>query len=287
MPYCKECGQYFRRITRTHLAKHNMTTKDYQEKYPAAELIDSDLKYEYGKKAREDHPMKYQENKDKISRALTGKPMTEKTKQKLREARLGVSWGNHTEEFKQKMSEKAYYIMKNNWLSGKMSNAHSDEANQKRSKTMQGNTNWLNSPHNKGVKLNLTDEQKKNRSYKACLRYVNFETNKMNTSLEKKFIEWLMKKEIAYQQQYMLEDKKGCWVYDFFLPDFNALIEVDGIFWHTKKQQFNRDKIKSNIAVNQGFEFLRIDEDHWNPEKLFDDDCTNWSLALLDSRITY
>lgn len=43
MPKCLECGLGFRRVTNTHLARHDMTMQDYARKYPDAAFDDPDL----------------------------------------------------------------------------------------------------------------------------------------------------------------------------------------------------------------------------------------------------
>ena len=41
---CEECGQEFYKITESHLKKHNLTTKEYIEKYPDACLKSKEIK---------------------------------------------------------------------------------------------------------------------------------------------------------------------------------------------------------------------------------------------------
>jgi len=41
---CEECGQEFYKITESHLKKHNLTTKEYIEKYPDASLKSKEIK---------------------------------------------------------------------------------------------------------------------------------------------------------------------------------------------------------------------------------------------------
>ena len=63
--------------------------------------------------------------------------------------------------------------------------------------------------------------------------------------------------------------------YDFYLPEFNLLIEIDGTYWHGKevetrylnKQQWKtrlNDKFKNILAKSRGYKLLRIWSDEIN-----------------------
>ena len=52
---CLLCEKEFKRITRTHLKTHNVTTDEYINKFPNAEIISEDLKISYGKYFRENN----------------------------------------------------------------------------------------------------------------------------------------------------------------------------------------------------------------------------------------
>ena len=59
-------------------------------------------------------------------------------------------------------------------------------------------------------------------------------------------------------------------IYDFYLPEHNILIEVDGDFWHchpekfplpeckTQKINIENDKLKTQWAINNGYKLLRF-----------------------------
>jgi len=40
---------------------------------------------------------------------------------------------------------------------------------------------------------------------------------------------------------------------DFFLPDFNMIIECDGIYWHSKPDYIKRDKRKRDYLKRKGY----------------------------------
>ena len=110
-------------------------------------------------------------------------------------------------------------------------------------------------------------------SEKAMQRVVK--TDKNHTSkLEKTFANILALLDIKYQQFFYAKTIKA--FYDFYLPDHNILIEVDGDFWHchpdkfpeavyeTQKRSVVRDKVKNQWAVDNGYTLLRFWEDDIN-----------------------
>lgn len=94
------------------------------------------------------------------------------------------------------------------------------------------------------------------------------------SQLEYKFETLLDLLEINYIHSFYISSIKK--IYDFYLPDYNILIEVDGDFWHCnplnypnptcKTQEINllNDKIKNEYAENNGYKLLRFWEDDIN-----------------------
>ncbi len=77
---------------------------------------------------------------------------------------------------------------------------------------------------------------------------------------------------IIYEPQYILETDRGIRLYDFFIPEMNTLLEVDGIYWHGKitpveklkpyqVRTIENDKFKTETATERGFNLVRIWED--------------------------
>ena len=84
----------------------------------------------------------------------------------------------------------------------------------------------------------------------------------------------LEKYSIKYKSQFYLMYKKGFKkIYDFCLPEYNILIEVDGYYWHSKnirdediknerlKKVRENDKIKDKLALENNYNLIRIWED--------------------------
>ena len=89
--------------------------------------------------------------------------------------------------------------------------------------------------------------------------------NSYNTAPERQVKAILERLDIKYQQQFPLRRK----FYDFYLPDYNVLLEVDGVYWHGKnltfeekspvqKRSHRNDEYKDALAKIYGFTLLRI-----------------------------
>ena len=95
--------------------------------------------------------------------------------------------------------------------------------------------------------------------------------------------------DIPFQEEYIIK----YWSFDFFLNDFNILIEVDGDYYHsnpifytkpkTKTQKINhyRDKKKNEFCESNGYNLIRIWENDIinNKENLI---CKLKKLFVLD-----
>lgn len=100
------------------------------------------------------------------------------------------------------------------------------------------------------------------------------------SKLEKKFAkEFLEKLGVKYEEQFEAKDIKR--FYDFFLPDYRVLIEIDGDFYHgygklheeknpMQKKNARVDEIKNEWAAMHGIPLIRIWEHEINetPEKV-------------------
>lgn len=95
---------------------------------------------------------------------------------------------------------------------------------------------------------------------------------KFGSHLEEKFAQILNKAGIRWIGQYGLQRKR----YDFFLPEYSLLVEIDGNYIHTnskegfhidkkfKKKIFRNDALKNIMAKQAGFKLIRI----WESELL-------------------
>lgn len=96
---------------------------------------------------------------------------------------------------------------------------------------------------------------------------------------------YLTDNDLVFDQQFVIESK-GAWVYDFYIPSLNLLLEVDGEYWHSSARAINRDKIKEQIARRTGMRFLRISDRDWKPELIHGSDADQiaHNKALIENR---
>lgn len=100
------------------------------------------------------------------------------------------------------------------------------------------------------------------------------EPKNIKTKPELEFKKILEENEINFIFQKSVQWKHGWkkW-YDFYIPQYNILIEIDGIYWHGKNvntkdlnsQQWNtrkNDKLKNYLAKVRGYNLIRI----WSDE---------------------
>ena len=90
------------------------------------------------------------------------------------------------------------------------------------------------------------------------------------SSLEEHIIKILQKEKIKFQREKTYPDLKfGYYRFDFFLPQYNLLIEVDGVqhykfskLFHKKRQDFlkaqERDRRKNSYALSHNIPLYRI-----------------------------
>jgi very-short-patch-repair endonuclease len=97
------------------------------------------------------------------------------------------------------------------------------------------------------------------------------------SNLEYKFEGLLQLENIKYIHSFYIKRPGFNKIYDFYLPNCNTLIEVDGDFWHCnpntkfklpeyKSQEINiiNDEIKNNWALDNGYKLLRFWESDIN-----------------------
>jgi len=89
---------------------------------------------------------------------------------------------------------------------------------------------------------------------------------KMN-GLETRFSKILIDIVVKFKSQYVLKDK----IYDFYLPEYGILIEVDGDYYHCNPRKYPRgainkmqrknirnDNYKDSLAKAWGFQLIRV-----------------------------
>lgn len=76
------------------------------------------------------------------------------------------------------------------------------------------------------------------------------------TSIEVKFMEVCAKYGIEYKRQYNIE--KHGHQYDFYIPDFNLLVEMDGEYFHNMEKQKIKDIQQVEKSIELGYNIIRI-----------------------------
>lgn len=129
-----------------------------------------------------------------------------------------------------------------------------------------------------GYKRKKTKFRMRQSNGKTLRTHPKFGTSKLEKYFETEF---LKKLNINYQWQFEAKDIQRS--YDFYLPEHNLLIEVDGDYYHvnpeiyegkkltpTQKHDMWVDKLKNEWALLHGIPLLRIWENdiRKNPEKV-------------------
>ena len=129
-------------------------------------------------------------------------------------------------------------------------------------------------PEGFGVGRIQSEETRKKMSETAIQRVVKTEGNH-SSKLEKTFSNILTLLNINHQPHFYAKDIKA--FYDFYLPDYNIIIEVDGDFWHANpikypdgptykcqiKNSINDEK-KNKWVTDNGYKMLRFWENDIN-----------------------
>ena len=216
------------------------------------------------------------ETRLKMSEAKKGKKLSEERKQKMHKPR--------TIETKQKISKSMKG--KNTWMKGKTA------WNKGISKTEETIIKWRESRKgyrpteetklktSKSLKGHITSSETKkkiSKSHKKLIQelgYVPGSGKSRNTKPELKAELILQKYNLNYKKQFRINYLNTVRLYDFYLPDYNILLEIDGTYWHSKgikdkditnqtlKEQRQNDCIKDKLAQDNGYTLIRI----WSDE---------------------
>lgn len=122
-------------------------------------------------------------------------------------------------------------------------------------------------PRKQYLKL-LRSVKRKLRSPQEKQLYVERQAKKMDenpTSCEKAFIEIMIELKVNFETQKIIKGK----IFDFYIPEKNILIEVDGDYWHGYGKEYNEmneiqkrthrsDKQKDILAKGLGYGIIRI-----------------------------
>lgn len=136
-------------------------------------------------------------------------------------------------------------------------------------------------------------KQKRNRKFsdmaiKRC--QLGIAKKSTGTSIEVLFESGLKKEGVVYEKQFIISGERHC--FDFYLPVYNLLVEVDGDWWHgnTKKhgelsgwqkRQWYIDQNNVRLAKENGFRVIRF----WGSDLIgFWEDCVKEAIEYGKGR---
>jgi len=272
---CEICGKMFKTITNSHLKKHDLTTREYREIYPNAL---------FGNFERFNKWLHSNENK------INCKKMSDKVygNLELRQKRKNaVILSTTSIEYKEKQSA----IMKKVAKTDKMKEFYSEAKSRV--------TDWMKKSNFERWEIKFGKEEAEKRSYEWSQKNILPSTSK-NTKPELLFKDILEELNLEFEQQKSI----GKYKCDFYIPEYNLVVEVDGDYWHANpsffketdmigpknisaKDIWNSDNQKSQFILNKGYNLLRYwstDINNISYEKIFED-IVQASKKLDDSKV--
>ncbi len=236
-------------------------------------------------------------NRKKMSDAHKGKPLTEAHKKKISEGVKKNSWNRgKTKETDSRVAGIANKLSKiyegvipdcAGWNKGKtkyddvrimnaskgMKESHIGKSSWNAGLTMETDERVAKQTINSQKAINsLSKEQREINNKKANKNLgISLAKNKYGTKIELKTIDLFTKYNINYKHQYYLKGK----LFDFYLPDMNILVEIDGRYWHGKNIpdeliDLERDAIqrgrkndysKNRLAIENDYKLIRVWDD--------------------------
>lgn len=308
---CAICGASVSQITSSHLRYHNYDVGRYKAEFPDAPIVSTAVSSKISQaitgtvrsektKARisasrkgvipKDHPRHVkgvhtvsEGTRRKMSVAHAGRRHSDETKKKIGD-------GNRGKVMPREVVERLAQLARDEYASGKrvsstFGTARNTEVREKISEKMRSYWNSIDAERRaimserksrsmKGIKR--TDEQKARYSES---RLKSMEENpdtykKMrDTSLERDFEYWCIAGDLACKKQCFISFEGKRHPYDFFIPEYNMLIECDGpIHWAdpyfepsdgiSKGEYFEKQKEKDEFwtraAIELGFYIVRL-----------------------------
>lgn len=135
------------------------------------------------------------------------------------------------------------------WNKGKTGFKHSEETKKKIGEATK--------KHRKEFSKEFREEQIK--------RFINLPKNvSENTKIELKVKSQFDHYGIKYFQQKIL--KKGHFIVDFYLPEYQLVVECNGDYWHSRPERKKRDKELEEYVLSKGKDILWLWEHEINDE---------------------
>jgi len=294
---CKICGKELKMITYLHLKMHNISINDYKQKFG---LTSKELGYTC--KWKNKHSIDFYKDKEKyierIHKALKGrissnkdKKMSEEQKQKISKSNkgkkrtkqqckkisvshLGIqAWNKGLNKNNDKRVKKYADKLINHTISKRTKNKikksvlryYKNMTESERKKFLE--TQRRISANNIGRKRSKETIEKMSI---AAIKRLSEHPQQMpfsNTKPERELKKILEKYNIKYIHQYPVLNIKHRLCADFYLPEYNLIIETDGIYWHNYPNGKEIDKIRNKEMIEVGYKVLRLWETEVKNEK--------------------
>lgn len=250
MVKCEICKKEFRRLQEGHLKKHDITYKQYRQEYPNAKVISDESRLAYSTATKvffESNPGVAQKRADK---RVISSEVTQRRSESMKKR-----WVEDPAQFITEDRSKAISTAKKEWWAGKSKQERSTFIKQKvvtKTRERLGEEAYRAQLRERGIKgYNAL-------MYRGSEKLLNkFEQEMVNTIINK-----------GYNCITQFEINK--WFYDSYIPEKNLIIEFDGDYWHPKtiedcdnkrlKKQWNIDRKKEAIAMQEGYNIVRIRE---------------------------
>jgi very-short-patch-repair endonuclease len=315
---CAICNKPFPQITNTHLRQHGLTFEEYKSRYPDVQTATTEVRQSIsdnltgivrseeqkqrmsaGRKGivPQNHPRFVKgaytptdETLQKMSEAQRGRVHSEETKQKIGDGNRGKIMPRDDVERRAESLRQKYKDEHHPNFGREFNDEHRTmmcEVALKREANYQpGQRAAINKAIGAAIKgIKRTDEQKETYRAARC-KYMSENPGKFsNTSGEVTIAAWLTEHGIQYQQQYQIAGLHH--PFDFYLPEYNTIIEFDGAhhwlrpWWNVVgktedelaailETQKAKDANRTAFAEHAGYILIRI-------RGIADDgDCKEW-----------
>ena len=217
---CEICGKLFKVVNALHLRKHDITVEQYTKMYPNAPIYNEETRAKMSNSSN----AWYKNNTKKLS---------DITKDKIRQKAIGRKTGPRSDETKARMRQ-AWCDNYDHWCASIKESANKPERKERARVTQQKII------AERGYHLARGKES----SFEKFAREI-LESKGFTVKTQKQ-----TKTKIHGAKRY----------FDIFVEELNLIIELDGEFWHTRHERIEIDKGKTEAAINEGFNFLRISD---------------------------
>lgn len=192
------------------------------------------------------HDTTLEEYRKRFPKAECGQVYTPLTEEQREKIRVAARNRKKSKEEKRKIGLKS------------KGRVHSEETRKKISKGQKGRKAW-----NKGMTgiFSHSEEYKDKMRLQQC-QLISKRKGK-RTSIEIKVRNLLNTLKIAFEEQKVMHDR---FTVDFYIPDFDTVIECNGDYWHSREDVKARDKRKMNYLTKCGHSILVLWESEINED---------------------